>query len=60
MKGKKGLIYIAIARNNVILVEEANRSPQLIHSGNYSQVIHLLLPKLPTEGNHYYNYDKYK
>ena len=60
MKSKKGLIYTVIARNRTILVEETNRSSQMIHSGNFIQIVHILLPKLPTEGNHVYYYDKYE
>ena len=58
MKGKGGLIYTAVARDRVILVEEANRTPQLTHSGNYQQVIHILLPKFPDQESHCYQYDK--
>ena len=60
MKSKKGLIYTVIARNRTILVEETNRSSQMIHSGNFIQIVHILLPKLPTEGNYVYYYDKYE
>ena len=60
MKSKKGLIYTVIARNRTILVEETNRSSQMIHSGNFIQIVHILLPKLPTKGNHVYYYDKYE
>ena len=60
MKSKKGLICTVIARNRTILVEETNRSSQMIHSGNFIQIVHILLPKLPTEGNHVYYYDKYE
>ena len=58
-KAPKSIIYTTIARQGTVLVEEVNRSPQFVHSGNFMQVTHILLPKLPTEGSHTYHYDKY-
>ncbi|KNB41670.1 hypothetical protein JH06_5059 [Blastocystis sp. subtype 4] len=49
-KAPKSIIYTTIARQGTVLVEEVNRSPQFVHSGNFMQVTHILLPKLPTEG----------
>ncbi|KAK8790368.1 hypothetical protein WA171_001894 [Blastocystis sp. BT1] len=57
-KAPKSIIYTTIARQGTVLVEEVNRSPQFVHSGNFMQVTHILLPKLPTEGSHTYHYDK--
>lgn len=59
MKNNKGIIYAVVARNNVVLVEQVNRSPQITHSGNFVQVIHILLTKLPRGGNYNYHYDRY-
>lgn len=58
MKTQKGIIYATVARQRTVLVEEVNRSPQFVHSGNFMQVMHILLPKLPTDGNHTFHYDK--
>ena len=58
-KAAKSIIYTTIARQGTVLVEEVNRSPQFVHSGNFMQVTHILLPKLPSEGSHTYHYDKY-
>ena len=58
-KAPKSIIYTTIAGQGTVLVEEVNRSPQFVHSGNFMQVTHILLPKLPTEGSHTYHYDKY-
>ena len=57
-KAPKSIIYTTIARQGTVLVEEVNRSPQFVHSGNFMQVTHILLPKLPSEGSHTYHYDK--
>lgn len=59
MKNSKGIIYAVVARNNVVLVEQVNRSPQITHSGNFVQVIHILITKLPRGGNYNYHYDRY-
>ena len=58
-KAPKSIIYTTIARQGTVLVEEVNRSPQFVHSGNFMQVTHILLPKLPSEGSHTYHYDKW-
>ena len=47
MKATKGILYSVIARSGTILVEEVNRNPHVAHSGNYMQVVHILIPKLP-------------
>lgn len=59
MKATKGILYSVIARSGTILVEEVNRNPHVAHSGNYMQVVHILIPKLPKDGNHTYQYDKW-
>ncbi len=58
MKRAQGILYSVVARAGTILVEEANRHPHVAHSGNYMQVVHILIPKLPKEGNHTFHYDK--
>lgn len=58
MKNNKGIIYSVVARDNVVLVEQVNRSPQITHSGNFVQVIHILITKIPRGGNYNYHYDK--
>lgn len=59
MKATKGILYTVIARFGIILVEEVNRNPHVTHTGNYTQVVHILIPKLPKNGNHTYQYDKW-
>ena len=53
-----GIVYTTIARDGEVLVEQINRSPQFAHSGNFMQVIHILLPKLPKEGRNTFHYDR--
>ena len=54
-----GIVYTTIARDGEVLVEQINRSPQFTHNGNFMQVIHILLPKLPKEGKSTFHYDKF-
>ena len=55
----EGIVYTTIAREGVVLVEQINRSPQFTHTGNFMQVVHILLPKLPKEGRMTFHYDRF-
>ena len=54
-----GIVYTTIAHDGEVLVEQINRSPQFAHNGNFMQVIHILLPKLPKEGRSTFHYDRF-
>ena len=55
----EGIVYTTIAREGIVLVEQINRSPQFTHTGNFMQVVHILLPKLPKEGRMTFHYDRF-